>query len=104
MPRMQAAARQQTAGVFFYIIGDELVYAAGKTDDLWSDIIDEHGTINAARVQEFEKSFGRAAEFLDLLEIRALLFHQFQGMGLEHFHRLDVDVAVSDHQMPVFCG
>jgi len=38
----------------------------------------------------------RAAEFSDLLVVRALLLHQFKGLWLEHFERLDVDVAVSD--------
>jgi hypothetical protein len=27
------------------------------------------------------------------------VFHQLQRVGLEHFHRLDVNVAVSDHQL-----
>ena len=95
---MQAAAGQQALGIFFHIVGDELVHSAGKSDHFRGNVVDEHGPIDAARVEELEKGLGRAAEFDDLVEVWPLLLHQFQRVGLEHLHRLDVDVAVGDHQ------
>ena len=53
--------------------------------------------VDAARVEELEKRFGRPAELDNLIEVWPLLFHQLQRMGLEHFHWLDVNVAVGDH-------
>src|SRR5262249_31885624 len=60
-------------------------------------VVDQHGAINTTPVHELEESFGRAAEFHYLIEVGALLLHQFQRVRLEHFHRLDVNVAVGDH-------
>jgi hypothetical protein len=37
------------------------------------------------------------AEFDNPIEIRPLLFHERERGWLEHFHGLDVNVAVSDH-------
>jgi hypothetical protein len=42
------------------------------------------------------RTLWRAAELHDLVEVRTILLHQLQRMGLEHFHRLDVNVAVGD--------
>src|SRR5262249_55749995 len=60
-------------------------------------VVDQHGAINTTGVHELEESSGRATELDDLLEVGALLLHQFQRVRLEHFHRLDVNVAVGDH-------
>src|SRR5271165_4094414 len=98
---MQASAGQQPGGILFHVIGYELIHAAGETDDLGSHIVDEHRAVNAARVQKFEKSLRGAAEFDNLIEVRALLLHQIQRIGLEHFDGLDMDVAVSDHAISI---
>src|SRR5438552_18927318 len=44
----------------------------------------------------FEKGFWRVAELGNLFKVRPLLFHYLQRVRLEHFDRLDVDVAVGD--------
>ena len=96
LPRMQPAAGNQTLGIFFHVIRDELIHSGGKTDHLWSDVVDEHGAIHACRVQMLEKSFRRTTELGDLLEVRPFLLDQLQRRCVEHFERLNVDVAVSD--------
>src|SRR5450755_1352840 len=96
---MKASARQQSRRILLHIIGYKLIDSVRKTDYLRSHIIDEHRAVDAARVHELEKSFGRAAKLDDLLEIRPVRLHQFKRMGLEHFHGLDVDVAISDHSV-----
>jgi hypothetical protein len=75
-----------------------LVHTAGKADYVRSDVVDQHGAVNAAGVHEFEEGLGGAAELHDLIEIGALFLDQLQRMRLEHLHRLDVDVAISDHE------
>ncbi len=82
---------------FSFIVRNELIYSVGEADDFRRDVVDEHGAVDAACIQIFEEGFGRSAELDDLVEVRPVLLHQFQRMGLEHLHRLDVDVAVSDH-------
>src|SRR5262249_5153325 len=66
---------------------------------LRSDVVDQHGTVDAAGVEEFQERLGRAAELDNLVEVRALLLHQLQRVRLEHLHRLDVDVAIGDHSV-----
>src|ERR1700686_4103561 len=95
---MQTAAGEQALRILLHIVGDELVHSVGEPDHLRSNIVDEHGTVDAAGVEELEKSLGRSAKLDDLVEVWTLLFHQFQRMGLEHFHGLDVNVAVGNHQ------
>src|SRR6266480_2479267 len=93
---MQAATGEQPSGIFFHVVGDELVHARSESDHLRRDIIDEHSAIDARIVQMFQKGFRRPAEFSDLLKVRSVLLHELQRVGLEHFDRLDVDVAVGD--------
>src|SRR5271169_935068 len=95
--RVQTAAGEQSPGVSLHIIGNELIHTIGETDDLGRDVIDEHGTVNAAGIQILQKSAGRAAAFGNLLKVWSLFLHQLQRLGLEHFHGLNVDVAVGNH-------
>ena len=75
VPRVEAAAREQTLRIFLHIISDELVYSSGKADHLGRDVIDEGSAVYPGCVEMFQESFGRPAEFFDLIEIRALPFH-----------------------------
>src|SRR5256884_9479621 len=96
VPRMQSATGEQPSGILFHVVCDELVYTVGKTNHLRRNVIDEHRAIDARIVQMFQKGFRRPAEFSDLLKVRSVLLHELQRVGLEHFDRLDVDVAVGD--------
>src|SRR5207248_3924988 len=91
-------------GIFFDVIGDELIDAIGKADHFVGNVVDERGTVNATCIEIFEKRFRRATELGDLLVIRPLAFHQLKRARLEHLKRLDVDVAVSDHRWTVVSG
>jgi hypothetical protein len=53
-----------------------------------------------------EKCSGGTAELRDLVVVGARFLHQFKGLWLEHFERLNVDVAVSDQvsRWSVVCG
>ena len=97
MPRVQAPTGKQAVRIFFHVIGNKLVHAAGEPDDLRGHVVDEHGTVNSAAVHVLQKRSRGPAELLNLLEIRPILFHEFQRMRLEHLHRLDVNVAIGDH-------
>src|SRR5713101_3651290 len=105
--RMQPAARNQALSILFNIISDELIHSRSEPNDLRSDVIDEHGAIHAGRVQMLEKCFRRTAELGNLLEVRPLLLDQLQRRRVEHFERLNVDVAVGDQtaaSYPRLCG
>ena len=80
------------------VIGDELVDRGGKADHFRRNVVDQRSAVNAATVQILQESLGRAAIFDDLFEIGALALHQFKRMRLEQFDRLDMDVAVGDHE------
>ena len=84
--------------IFLYVLGDELVDRGGETDHLGRNVVDQHGTIDADPVKVPEKRLGRAAVFGDLVEVLARLLHQRKRLRLEQLHRLDVDVAVGDHE------
>ena len=96
MAGVQTAAGEQTFGIFFDVVGDKLVHPGGESDDLGSDVIDEHRPIDSRLIKILEKSLGRAAELGDFVEVGALPLHQFKGVRLEHFEGLNVDVAVCD--------
>lgn len=96
MAGMQASARDKTARVFFDVIGNVLVHAVGESDDFRSHVVDENSAIDASGIEVVEKGFGGATEFGNLVKVRALPLHEFQSVRLEHFERLDVDVAVGD--------
>ena len=96
---MEAAAGDESPGIFLGVIGDELVDAVGESDDFWRDVVDEHGAIDAGGVHVFEEGFGITAKLGDFVVVGALLLHEFERMRLEHFKRLDVDVAVGDHSL-----
>src|ERR1700733_12493710 len=81
------------------VVGNELIHSIGEPDHFRSHVVDEHGAINAAGIEKLEESFGRAAELDNLIEVGLLFLHQLQRLGLEHFHGLDVDVAVGDHSL-----
>ena len=95
--RMQAAAGDQPLRIFLGVVGDELIDTTREADDFGRDVVDEHRAIDAGFVEVLKKGLRRAAEFDDLIVIRALLLHQFKCFGLEHLDRLDMDVAVGDH-------
>src|ERR1700728_4581259 len=97
MPRVQAAAREQPLWIFPNIIRDELIDAIGKADYLRRNVVDERRAVDAASVQMFQKCFRRATELGNLREVRPLLFHEFQRLGLKHLQRRELDVAVCDH-------
>ena len=91
-------------GMLFHIIGDELIHARGEADHFRRDVVDEHSAIDTGGIQVPEKCFGRAAVFGDFIEVLAPGPHQRERFGLEHFDRLDMDVAVGDQvssQAPV---
>src|SRR5208282_1709007 len=94
---VQAAAGDQTPGVFLDVIGDPLIDRSGKADDFGRDVVDEHAAINARGIHVFQERLRRAAKFDDLLEIRPLSPDQLQSLRTEHIHRRNVDVAVGDH-------
>src|SRR5947209_659103 len=50
MPRVQAPTGKQAVRIFFHVIGNKLVHAAGETDDLRGHVVDEHGKVNSAVV------------------------------------------------------
>ena len=58
VPRMQAAAGKQARRIFLHIVGDELIHAAGEADHFRGNVVDEHGAIDAARVEKLEERFG----------------------------------------------
>jgi hypothetical protein len=93
---MQTAAREQPLGILLDVVSDELVHSGSESDDLGSHVIDEHCPIDSGLIEMLEKGFGRAAELGDFTEVRALLLYQFKSVRLEHFQRLNVDVAVCD--------
>ena len=96
---MEAAAGDEPPGILFGVIGDELVDAVGESDDFRSNVVDEHGTVDAGGVHVFEEGFGITAKLGDFVVVGALLLHEFKRMRLEHFERLDVDVAVGNHSL-----
>ena len=96
VPRVQAAAGDQTLRVFSHVIGDPLIDFRGKADDFRRHIIDQHATINTNGIHVFEEQLGRTAELKELLEVGALASEQFHRLRTEHIHRRDVDVAVGD--------
>ena len=93
---MQAAAGEQAPGILFYVVRNELVYAGSEADDLGSYVVDQHRPIDPGFIEVLQKGFGGAAELGNFVVVRALLLHQFEGLRLEHFQRLNVDVAVCD--------
>src|SRR5579863_7060391 len=93
---MQAAARDQTPGVFLDVICDPLIDSGCKANDLGRNVVDEHAAIDSDGVHVFEERLGRPAELGDLLVIGPLAADQLQSVGMEHFHRRNVNVAVSD--------
>src|SRR3984893_8065141 len=101
VPRMQAAAEQQSLGIRLYIVGNELGHPVGEANHFGCNVVDQGCTVDAAGVEVLQECLGRATEFRNLIEVGPLPFHQFQRLGLEHLDRLDVDVAVGDHQWPV---
>jgi len=50
-----------------------------------------------ARIHEPEKGFGERQTLRSGQSLAASV-HQFQRVGLEHLHRLNVDVAVGDQR------
>ena len=96
VPRMQAAARDQTHGIFFDVIGDPLIDSSREANDFRRHVVDEDAAIDADLVHVLEEGFGRATEFGDLLVVGPLAPHQLQSVGMEHFYRRDMDVAVGD--------
>jgi hypothetical protein len=97
--RVETPARHQALGIFFRIVGDKLVDLSGEPDDLGSHVVDEDGSVNSALVEVLQKSFGRAAEFGDLIEVATLLLHQLQRVRLEKFQGLNVNVAVGNQKV-----
>src|SRR5437660_6721505 len=97
VPRMQAAAGDQALGIVLRVVGDELIDGGSKAHHLRGNVVDQSSAVNAATVQIFKEGFGRAAILGDLIEVGALALHQFKGMRLDEFERLDVEVAVGDH-------
>src|SRR5690242_15575454 len=98
MPRMNAAAGDQTLRIFPYIFGNEVVHLRREADHFRRDVVYEGGAIDADLVQVQKKLLRRAAEFDHLIEIRTLLLHRSKSFRLEHLDGLDVNVAVGDHR------
>src|SRR5437016_1757318 len=84
---MQAAAGEQALGIFFYVVGDELVDFAAEADYLRCDVVDEGGALDSGGVEMFQECIGGAGEFYDLIgdgraiENRIDSFHQ-GGRGI----------------------
>src|ERR1700730_14885757 len=102
VPRMQAATGDQSLGIVLRVVGDELIDRGRKPEHLRRNVVDQCGTVNAATVQILEEGLGRAAIFVNLIEIGALALDQFQRMRLDEFNRLDVDMAVSNQNSSQF--
>src|SRR5277367_5520697 len=94
---MEAAAGKQPLGIFFNVVGDELIYAVCESDYVWRHIVDECRTVDSAGVEIAEERFRRAAVFGDLLKVRPLLLHQLERLWLKHLQRRDMNVAVGNH-------
>src|SRR5690242_15647094 len=67
--RMQAAAGDQPARVGLDVLSDEIVHAGCEADNLRGDVVDEHGTINAAVVKVFQEGLGGATKLDNLVEV-----------------------------------
>ena len=102
MPRMQTPAGDQPLRICLNIIGHELIHAMGKANHLRGNIVDEHRSVDAANVKVVQEYLGRTAKFNNLIEVRPLLFHQLQRLGLEHLDGLDVYVAVGNQDNEPF--
>jgi hypothetical protein len=74
----------------------------GKANHFRSNIVDEHRSVNAANVKVVQEHLGRTAKFNNLIEVRPLLFHQLQRLGLEHLDGLDVYVTVGNQDNEPF--
>ena len=93
---MQAAAGNQPLRICFHIIRYELVYSAREPDHFRRHVVDKHRPVHTAAVEILEERLRRPAELHNLLEVRPLLLHELQRLGLEHLYRLDMNVAVGD--------
>lgn len=101
MARVQAAAGEESFGVFFDVIRHEVVYGSAESNHFRSNVVDKNSAVNASGVERIQEGLGRAAVFLNLREVRPLTSHQFQGRWFEHAHRGNVDVAVGDQWQSV---
>ena len=99
MPWMNAATGNQPHRIFFHIVCNELVDSRSKSNHFGGHIVDEDSPIDPGVVQILQKGFRRSAEFRDLIEVRALLFHQLQSGSPKHFQWLNVNVAVSNQNV-----
>src|ERR1035438_2935090 len=93
---MEAAARDKPLGIFLCIVGNKLIDLGSKANYVGRKIVDESGAIHAGGVQIFEKGLGGFAVLLDLLKMRPLPPDQLQVGRLDHLHRMNMNVAVSD--------
>src|SRR5262249_648866 len=100
--RMKAGARNQARGVFFRVIGHELIHFGSEPDHFGSYIIDENSPFDTRSIKMLQKNFRRTAKLRDLIEILPLPFHQFQRVRLKEFEWLDVDVAIGDQSSSIW--
>src|SRR5262249_59615714 len=56
VPRVQTTAGDQSSGTLLHVVGDELIDTRSEADYLGSNIVNEHGTIDARFIQMFQKS------------------------------------------------
>src|SRR5882757_1073026 len=91
VPRMQAAAREQSFRIFLHVVDDELIYAVREADHFGRDVVDEDSTVDATGVQVFQKLLRGPAEFYDLLKVWPSSLYEFERMRFEHLQRLDMN-------------
>ena len=96
VPGMKSTAGDEASGILLCVIGNPLIHASGKADDVRRDIVDENCPIHAGGVQVIQKGLGGSAKFQDLIEVVALFSHQLERIGTEHLKRRDMNVAIGD--------
>src|SRR4029077_10272204 len=94
--RMKPTAREEPPRIRAGIVGHPLVHFRTEPNHFGRDVVDQHRSANPRIIEIFEKGFGRATEFHDPIEISRLAFYKLECLRLEHLHRLDMNVAVSN--------
>src|SRR6185369_6286696 len=94
--RMDTAHRDEAVGRGRAVFRDVLVHARREAHEVWARVVDEHGALDAVRVQAPQEVRRAAVDLLDLVEVRAPAADDLEHLGLELPPRLDVDVRVGD--------
>ncbi len=81
------------------IVRHPLIDSGAESNYFRCNVVDQDRPIDASRVQILQEGCRRLAEVSNLIKVGLLLFQQRQRLGLEHLQRLDVNMAVGDHEL-----